>query len=89
MLQGAKAIKIHGPEHAVRAEVTHISGLSAHADYQELIEWLKPANPPARTFITHGEPSASAALRAHLEEALGWRSEIPGDGDAIRIGAPP
>jgi metallo-beta-lactamase family protein len=89
LLQGAKEIKIHGQQHRVRAEVTQISGLSAHADYQELIEWLRPVSAPARTFITHGEPRASAALQAHLEKALGWRSETPGDGDAIRIGASP
>lgn len=88
LLRGAKEIKIHGQQHQVRAEVAQISGLSAHADYQELIEWLKPASAPVRTFITHGEASASVALQGHLNDALGWPSEIPGDGDTVSLGVP-
>jgi len=88
LLGGAKEIKIHGQYHAVRAEVTQVSGLSAHADYQELTEWLEPTSAPARTFITHGEASASAALKAHLLDALGWSSEVPEDGDRVSIQVP-
>lgn len=100
-IDASKVFSVHQNEHrltpeqcramcnvATYVEVTQISGLSAHADYQELVDGLRPVGAPTRTFITDGEPSASAALQAHLEEALGWRSEIPGDGDAIRIGAP-
>ncbi len=85
LVRGAKSVRIHGQEHAVRADVAQISGLSAHADYEELIDWLKPVDPPRRTFITHGEPGASTALQAHLKDALGWSSVVPQDGETVAL----
>jgi metallo-beta-lactamase family protein len=84
LLQGAERVKIHGEEVLVRAQIEQLPGLSAHADYQELIDWLEPlSRAPSRVFITHGEPEASAALQNHLRNALGWESEIPDDGDTV------
>jgi len=84
LLQGAGHIKIHGEQVLIRAQIEQISGLSAHADYQELIEWLAPlGRAPSYVFITHGEPKASSALQGHLREGLGWKSEIPKDGETV------
>ena len=84
LLQGAGRIKIHGEDVLIRAQIEQLSGLSAHADYRELIEWLAPLHrAPSRIFITHGEQTASAALQGHFREALGWMSEIPHDGETV------
>ena len=53
--------------------------LSAHADADEIIAWLKGFNrPPRQTFIVHGEPSASEACAgASRTKSAGparWRS---------------
>lgn len=85
LVGGAREVRIHGQQHKVRAEVTQLSGLSAHADYQELIAWLKPADAPSRCFITHGDPAASVALKAQLLEQLGWRAGIPEDGETVSL----
>jgi len=85
LVGGAREVRIHGQQHKVRAEVTQLSGLSAHADYQELIAWLKPADAPSHCFITHGDPSASVALKARLLEELGWRAGIPEDGETVSL----
>ncbi len=78
MLRGVEAIKIHGKYVSVRAEVASIDNLSAHADYSEILNWLKHfAAPPRHTFITHGEPDAADALRRHIEENLGWHTSVP------------
>ncbi|MDO9371363.1 MAG: MBL fold metallo-hydrolase [Gammaproteobacteria bacterium] len=78
MLNGAEAIKIHGEYIPVRAEVAALDNLSAHADYAEIIDWLRHFDaPPRATFITHGEPAAADALRHHIEEQLKWRVELP------------
>ena len=83
---GAGEIKIHGAFWPVRAEVAQISGLSAHADYEELIAWLKPLRrPPSRVFVTHGEPAAAAAFGEHLQRAFGWRAELPADGATLTL----
>lgn len=78
MLDGAREIKIHGEYVPVRAEVAIIDNLSAHADAAEIIAWLKHfENPPKQTFIVHGEPAASDALRLRIEEQLSWEVYVP------------
>lgn len=78
MVNGATSVKIHGAYVPVRAEVATLECLSAHADYAEIVDWLKRFEmPPRQTFITHGEPAAADALRHRIEEQLGWRCRVP------------
>jgi metallo-beta-lactamase family protein len=78
MLNHAEAIKIHGEYVPLRAEVVALDNLSAHADYEEIIEWLKHFHaPPRQTFITHGEPVAADALRHRIEERFRWNVRVP------------
>jgi len=78
MLAGAKEIKIHGQYVPVRAEIASIENLSAHADYAEILTWLKGfSTPPRETFVTHGEPVAADALRHRIEEELRWSCRVP------------
>jgi metallo-beta-lactamase family protein len=78
IVNGAREIKIHGAYHAVRAEVHCIDSLSAHGDYQEIIDWLSHMkSAPIRTFVTHGEAVASDAMRKHIKEQLGWEACVP------------
>lgn len=76
--EGAKELKIHGMWVPVNAEVAHIDTLSGHADANELIRWLSGFRiPPKKTFIVHGEPDASEALRVLIGRELGWDSVVP------------
>jgi metallo-beta-lactamase family protein len=78
MLAGARDIKIHGQYVPVRAEIAVIGNLSAHADYAEILAWLRNfRRPPRQTFITHGEPVAADALRHRIEEDLHWSCRVP------------
>lgn len=87
MLNGAEAVKIHGQYVPVRAEIVSIDNLSAHADYAEILAWLKHFEaPPRLTFITHGEPQAADALRHRIEETLGWRTRVPEYLESVRLG---
>ena len=78
MVGGATSIKIFGEYVPVRANVIQMSNLSAHADQQEILAWLAHLQrPPQQTFITHGEPDASDALRRCIEEKLHWNCRVP------------
>ena len=78
IMSGAETVKIHGEYVPIRAEVAAIDNLSAHADYQEILDWLSHfKKPPRVTYITHGEPSASDALRHRIEETKRWRCTVP------------
>jgi metallo-beta-lactamase family protein len=86
MIGGAEAVKIHGEYVPVRAEVAAIDNLSAHADAQEILEWLGGfAAAPRRTFVTHGEPASADALRLRIEEQLHWRCDVPGYQDSVTL----
>jgi len=88
LLNGADVVRIHGVYVPVRAEVRSLANLSAHADYQETIDWLQrwPVA-PRRVFLTHGELAAADALRRHLADAFGWDPIIPDYRDEVGLGA--
>jgi len=78
LVHGAKEIKIHGQYLPVEAEVRNLEMLSAHADANEIMSWLKNFKaPPKTTFVTHGEPEAADALRRRIEEELHWPCRVP------------
>lgn len=78
LVDGAEEIKIHGQYVRVRARVSQVAGLSAHADYAEMLAWLAASRlAPKRVFVTHGEPAAADALRRRLKEAFAWEPELP------------
>ena len=87
LADGSDAIKVHGEYVPVRARIAQIDGLSAHADYAELLEWLgaAPLN-PRRVFVTHGEANASDAFRKRLSERFGWAAEVPEHGSRHGLG---
>jgi len=86
MVAGAEQIKIHGRYVPVRAAVRNLEMLSAHADVDEIMRWLKGfRNPPRTTFITHGEPAASDALRHRIEEEMGWPCVVPEHGQQVDL----
>ena len=75
---GAQTVKMYGREVPVRARIETIEGLSAHADYGEILAWLgRFAKPPGKTFMVHGEPKASEALRQRIAEQLHWDVSVP------------
>lgn len=75
---GSDTVKIHGQHVPVRAEVQNLSGLSAHADSEELIKWVKRfESPPKLTFVTHGEPNAAAEFRSKLENTFNTSCVVP------------
>lgn len=83
LMSGARELKIHGQWVPVRAEVANLPMLSAHADADEILRWLGGfAGPPRRTFIVHGEAHASAALKARIEDELGWACAVPAQDEA-------
>ncbi|MBX9745357.1 MAG: MBL fold metallo-hydrolase [Hyphomonadaceae bacterium] len=80
LLAGETEIKMFGQWIPIRAEIANLPELSAHADASEIIRWLRGfKKPPRRTFIVHGEPAASDALRVRIERELGWDAAVVDD----------
>ncbi len=74
ILEGEREVRIMKQTVPVRCHVERIGGLSAHADWREVLRWLEPMpSPPRTTFTTHGEPESAAAMASHIRERFGWR----------------
>jgi metallo-beta-lactamase family protein len=86
--KGAKTLRIFGQDIPVTAEVINLRQFSAHAGKSELMRWLSgiPA-PPRQTYLTHGEPEASAALKTTIESSLKWRVTLPQYLQTVDLGA--
>ena len=84
MVAGADRVKIHGGYVPVRAQVENLDMLSAHADADEIMRWLRGLKKvPQTAFVTHGEPDAADALRRRIEEELGWECQVPEHGQQV------
>ncbi|MCG3129352.1 MAG: Ribonuclease [Phycisphaerae bacterium] len=78
ILDGNSPVRIHGERFEVRARVTQVSGLSAHADRRGLLAWFgKYAPPPRKVFLTHGEFSAARSLAEELRRAGAGQIVMP------------
>lgn len=78
MINGAENIKIHGNYLPVKASVHCLDSLSAHGDYNDILHWLEASNiQPRKVFVVHGEPSASDAMRLHLQDKFQWDVTAP------------
>jgi len=86
LLDGAEELKIHGDYIQVGARIATISGLSAHADWAELVEWLATSGlRPERVFVNHGEPAAADAFRRRLSDRFGWSVTLPHLGERFEL----
>ena len=73
LVNGEKTIRIHGMDVPVNAKVARIDSMSAHADSQEILRWLRGFEaPPRHTFLVHGEPAGMQALQQSITTELGW-----------------
>jgi len=77
LLEGEKAIRIHGEMVEVKAKVITVSGFSAHGDWRELLRWADGFRaPPKQTFLVHGEAPALEALKGRIAQR-GWPVHVP------------
>jgi len=78
LVDGEREVKIHGQTIPVHAQVARLDSMSAHADSDEILHWLRGFKaPPTRTFLVHGEPPAMEALQARITSELGWNIHVP------------
>ncbi|HEY0099311.1 MAG TPA: MBL fold metallo-hydrolase [Pyrinomonadaceae bacterium] len=86
ILDGAREVSIYKNMIPVRCRVERIGGFSAHADYGEVLRWLEGMpGAPRRSFTTHGEPEAAAAMAGHIRQKFGWRVDAPQYGDVVEL----
>jgi metallo-beta-lactamase family protein len=79
-------VKIFGEPVRVRAQISSLDELSAHADYNELLDWMRPLAPILRkVFIVHGEPQQSLAFASQIQSRFGLETVIPKPGESFEL----
>lgn len=70
ILNKEKTITIENKELKLKAEVKNIAGFSAHADYSEILSWLKSVDTSKlkKIILVHGDLNAQEKLKNILEE---------------------
>ena len=79
LMAGAKEVHIFGVLHEVHAEVGSIRSMSAHGDYEDLLQFLscQDAKKVKTIFIVHGEYDVQQAFKNRLLEKGFSDVEIP------------
>lgn len=86
LVDGAKVVRLFGEEVPVRAQIYTIGGLSAHADQEGLLGWLRGfREPPAHTYVVHGEAATALGFADLVRARLGWNAEVPAGGTAVNL----
>ena len=71
LADGKRLVRMHGQDVRVAAEVATLHGLSAHADREELLNWVAAqAQKPRAVYLTHGDPEPREAMQAELYRRL-------------------
>ncbi len=83
---GLKEIRIHHQTVPVRAEILSIDSLSAHADVEDTLEWLRSFRKlPTKIFINHGEAHAAQALAERIHKELKIECVIPSQLEEFKL----
>ena len=77
IVEGATKVKIFGENVAVKAKVFTIGGFSAHADQNDLLEWVSNFKSTPRIFLIHGEAEGSMVLAQKIEERFKYQTHVP------------
>ncbi len=86
LVDGAPRVRLFGEDHRVRCSVHTIGGLSAHADRDTLLGWLRAVpRPPRHCFVVHGESETAQGFAASIRQELGWQAEAPEPGSRHRF----
>jgi len=84
--EGAEEVRILGEMYEVKARIVQALGFSAHADKNELMEWLSfLKKPPRHVFVVHGETNAAHHFSEFLTAQTGWPSSVPTYGSSVTL----
>ncbi|PIR88590.1 MAG: MBL fold hydrolase [Candidatus Harrisonbacteria bacterium CG10_big_fil_rev_8_21_14_0_10_44_23] len=86
LLDGKKRVKIMGEQVNVKARVRAIGAYSAHADQNQLIEWVKPFKDKVKKiFVVQGDPKSSGALADRIKKEYKIDAVVPKNRGSVTL----
>ena len=85
LVHGAPTIKIFGDILPVNAAVGQITGYSAHADRNEIQQWLDTCTSKPRFFAVHGDPVAAQGLCDLVRAKYDWIANVAARGTTVSV----
>ncbi len=86
LLNGATSVKLFGEDIDVRAKIIKCPGISAHADSDHLIAWIKHfKKKPKRVFVVHGEEKTALTFADRINLETGFVVSVPYSGDVYDL----
>lgn len=86
LADGAQVLKMLGRYIPVCAQVVGLESLSAHADSDDLVAWIRGASrPPAVVYAVHGESEAAEALCGRLGDQTDVLAVVAREGERVRL----
>lgn len=86
LLDKERELKIHGEIVPVRAETRIIDGYSAHADEEQLMQFVDEMRDNLeRVFVVQGEPPAALNFQQLIQDRLGIEAHAPMHGEKFSL----
>lgn len=82
IIDGEKYVRINGEDIVVKAQIHTINGFSAHADQNDLLEWIGNFKELKKIYLIHGEADKMELFSDAIKERFGYNAEI------IKYGVP-
>ncbi len=85
IIDGARSIKVYHEEIVVKASTYTINGFSAHADQNDLIEWIGNYKKLDNIYLIHGEKDKQLIFKEVIKEKLNKKAHIVKQAEKIWI----
>lgn len=84
LLDGVKYVNLFGEDVRVAASIQTLEGISAHADVNQLIDWISSIKKlPEKIYVNHGADGVCDVFAATVTERLGIEASAPYSGDSF------
>ncbi len=86
LIEGARSVRIYGRTYTVNARIEKINELSAHADSEELSDYINHIHGLKKVFFVHGEKESARAVKKMMKKRLPLvQYHIPNRGDSYEL----
>jgi len=77
ILDGNNEVSIYGQRIVVNAKIFEVTSLSAHADQQQLMDWLDKIRGVKQVLLTHGDEDPRLVMEKLIKEKWGYKVYRP------------